>query len=609
MQPIFLPLLLAAAADAQILDVRATDLEGVVRLLGTGDGLRPVALVFLDAQCPISNRYGPRLNELHGVAREAEVELYGVLSDPTLTPAAAREYRDDYELDFPILFDSAGDLAARLSPTHVPEAFVVDKRDALVYRGRIDDRFEALGKLRPRVDSHDLLDAIEAVAEGRPPAHARTEPVGCLFEAWGDGGTPADVTYTRHVAPILNANCIDCHRPGDIGPFPLETYEDARRRARMIAQVARDRRMPPWHAEHGFGHFRDERALGERQIAVLQAWAEAGAPQGDAEAKLPPPPPRDSRWRLGEPDLLVEMPEPFEVPAQGDDIYRYFVIPSALTENKTVAAVDFRPGDPSVVHHCIAYRDPDGWARKMAAKDPQPGFDKFGDYTRGTNIDRKLLLECEQIAGWAPGAQPYVLPPDAGMWLPAGGDFVLEVHYHLSGKRTSDRSALALYFADEPVERYVEGLVIGTEQIDIPAGESHYRRHVWMNVPADVDLIDVSPHMHYLGKEVEAVATLPDGTREPLIRINDWDFRWQGTYFFREPVRLPKGTRLDVRFRFDNSAENPFNPSSPPVRVKEGWRTTDEMCLFYLTVVPDDTGEAEGLYRAMFASFMRPADG
>lgn len=599
----------AGEGRADLLDYRATDVEGVVHRFGVDGGPRPVVAVFLDTTCPIANRYAPRLNELHRAAREAGFEFYGVISDPAVTPRAARAHGEQYGLEFPVLFDASGELAARLQPTHVPEAFLVDAEDRLVYRGRIDDRFEAVGRLRQKVTSHDLLAAIEAVAGGSEPETARTEPVGCVFEAWDSRETAAGVTYTRDVAPILNANCVDCHRAGDVGPFPLQTHADARRRARMIAQVCGDRTMPPWRAVPGHGSFRDERVLSERQIALLQEWAEAGAPEGDPEQLLPAPPVPETRWRLGEPDLLVPMPVDYEVPAEGADIYRYFVVPSTLTEDRTVVAMDFRPGDPAVVHHAIVYVDREGWAREEDARDPEPGFSVFRDEgEEAGGIDDDVLFDIETIAGWAPGAQPYALPRGLGMRLAAGGDFVIEVHYHLNGKRTTDRSTLALYFADEPVDAHVEGLVIGTENIDIPPGEPGYRRHVWMKLPTAVDVIDVSPHMHYLGKGVEAVATLPDGTREPLIRIDDWDFRWQDTYVYREPVHLPRGTRIDATFRFDNSAENPFNPSSPPIRVKEGWQTTDEMCLLYLTVVPGDPSDLQALYMAMIASFLRTGD-
>ena len=596
-----------------ILGARAVDLDGGVRRLGMDEVTspsRPVALVFLDTACPVSNRYAPDLNELASVAADSDVAFFGVLSDPTLSPEDARAHRDDYGLEFPVLFDSAGDLAKRLAPTHVPEAFVVDLEDRVMYRGRIDDRFVAVGTLRKEITSRDLADAIAAVAKGDSREPARTEPVGCLFEAWDAPRPDESITYHRDVAPILSANCVECHREGDVAPFPLETYEQAKRRARMMASVTRSRYMPPWFAEPDSGHFRDERRLGDRQIAVLEAWARAGTPEGDPEAALPAPEVSSSRWRLGEPDLLVEMPVEYEVPANGDDIYRYFVVPSELTEDQAIVAIDFRPGDPSVVHHCIAYMDRTGVARRIDEKSEAPGFSVFGEQydADGERFEPNGLDTAQQIAGWAPGTQPYIMPEGVGSLLEAGGDFVLEIHYHLTGKATTDRSALALYFADDPDEsigRWAQGLVIGTQNVDIPAGEPEYWRHAWMEVPADMDVIDVSPHMHYLGKQVDVVATLPNGDEEPLIRIDDWDFRWQGAYFYRRPLHLPQGTRIDAYFRYDNSAENPFNPSSPPIQVGEGWRTTDEMCLFYFTVVPDDPSRTDDIYRAMFASFMR----
>ena len=302
------------------------------------------------------------------------------------------------------------------------------------------------------------------------------------------------------------------------------------------------------------------------------------------------------------------MPLDYQVPASGDDIYRYFVIPSELTEDKAIVAVDFRPGDPSVVHHCIAYMDRTGVAKRIDDGNDTPGFSVFGEHadSSGQRFQPNGLDTSSQIAGWAPGTQPYVLPPGMGSHLGAGGDFVLEVHYHLTGKATTDRTAMALYFADEPVERETVGMVMGTQDINIAPGDPDYWRQVWMEVPTDIDLIEISPHMHYLGKTVEVVATLPDGSEEPLITIDDWDFRWQGAYFYRQPVHLPKGTRIDAYFRFDNSAKNPFNQASPPIRVREGWRTVDEMCLFYFTAVPREAEDADKLMRASVDSFRRP---
>lgn len=606
-----LPSLALAAAlsappePAELIGYRALRLDGAVQRLGLDAelALHPVALVFLDTGCPISNRYAPELVEFAALAAEHEVEFYGVLSSPDLVASAARTWAEEYGVELPLLVDSAGELARRLEPEHVPEAFVISAQDELVYRGRIDNRYASVGRVRATISSHDLRDAIEAVALGEPIEPARTDAVGCIFESWGDQ-EPSEVTYERHIAPLLASACTTCHRAGGVGPFDLTSYESARRRARMSAYVIEERLMPPWHAKRGYGHFRGERALSASEIALFQRWAEAGAPRGEEEDVVVPAAPVEGEWALGEPDLVLEMLEPFEVPARGEDIYQYFVIPFDLVEERDLVALEFRPGDPSVVHHSILYVDETGWAREEDAKHAGPGFPTFGTSAEG--LDSLLFSgDALSIGGWAPGSDPYQLPEGLGIPLPARGDLIMEVHYHLSGKPASDQSSLGLYFADEPVERDILGLVIGTEEIEIPAGESTYQRHVWMDVPAPMDVIDLSPHMHYLGRDAQVVATLPDGTREWLLYVPDWDFRWQSVYVYREPFHLPAGSRIDCWISFDNSADNPDNPSSPPVVVGEGRETTDEMCLLFFNAVALDPADEERLSMASFASFFR----
>ncbi len=591
----------AQNATFGLIGARAVTIDGTIRRLGLEDGLRPVVLVFLDTTCPISRRFTPRLNELAALAAERGVSFYGVVSDPRVTWKEAVAFRDEYRIAFRILFDASGDLALRVRPEIVPEAFVISGRDRLIYRGRIDDRFASIGKLRPVIGSHDLLDAISGAAAGLLSEPVRTRAVGCVFEAWRSG-LPEQVTYNRHVAPILRANCVECHQQGGIGPFPLESFDQARRRSEMMAHVVRDRLMPPWRAAPGYGHFRDERILSERQIDVLVAWAESGDAKGDPGDLLPFAPPPPPGWRLGEPDLVLTMDEPFEVPADGEDVYRYFVLPGGLEGAREVVAIDFRPGDPSVVHHANIFVDYGGRGRALDAADPGPGFSVFGTGGGFMSYD-----DAGAIGGWAPGAEPFQLPEGMGMGLPGGGDVVVEIHYHLSGKKTEDRSSVAFYFAHEPIERYVDGFVIGSQDLDIPTGEAAYRRHVRMHVPSGITLTDVTPHMHYLGREARAVATLPDGREVPLIHIPDWDLRWQNIYTFREPIYLPAGSRIDAWFGYDNSGSNPSNPHQPPERVRWGWGSDDEMCELWVTFVPDDPGDRRKIIQASRMSWMQPA--
>lgn len=592
----------AAPSSAQgLLGVRASGVDGRVHRLGFETELKPLALVFLDPGCPIAKRYAPELGELATRAKKAGVAFYGVLSDPSLTPEDAKGFVRDFEIGFPVLFDATGDLAQRLRPTHVPEAFVINIKDHVVYRGRIDDRFADIGQARAKITKHDLRDAIDRVAASKasPPATVRTKPVGCDFESWADEA-PAKVTYAQHIEPILRQHCVECHRPGAFGPFSLTNYREAKRRARMSARVVKKGLMPPWRAEAGYGHFRDERRLSAREKQLLARWVSDGAPEGDAAQQLPRPALPTTTWPLGKPDLVVPMPVEYELPAKGPDIYRYFVV-KGFDEAKKIKAIAFRPGDPSVVHHVILYLDGSGEGRRLDAKDEEPGFSlpSTGGFRQSRNT--------YPIGGWAPGSEPRMYPRGHAMKVPAGGDLVVEIHYHLTGKKTKDRSSIGFYFApeDEKIEHEVDGLVFGTLAIDIPAGEAKYRRAVEFRTPAPFKLIDISPHMHNLGRDVEVTAAFPSGKELKLLKIGAWDFRWQNIYVYRDPPTLPRGTIIRARWSFDNSDANPANPSLPPKRVRWGWSTTEEMCELYMSFVAADPRSSQRIQSAAYAKYMQ----
>ena len=595
----------AAGDPVDLIGARVIDVDGHHHRIGVHMGkVQPAVLVFLDTACPVATRYVPTLNKLHGDARANGVALYGVLSNPAITWQASADFVEDFGVTFPVILDSTGDLALRLGPRVMSESFVISTADRIVYRGRIDDRFAAVGKLRTRISSHDLRTVVEAMAGGSQPQPYETEAVGRFHHDWsriGANGTgPGAVTYTRHIAPLLEANCVECHRQGGIAPFSLEGYDNAKRWHRMVSFMTGERLMPPWRAVPGFGAFRDARRLSDHQIALLASWSESGARRGDSSDTMPASVRSSSKWRLGEPDLVLSMPEPFRVPADGEDIYRYFVIPTGFAEDKVVTALEFSPGDANVVHHANYLMDYGGRARAEDAKDDEPGFSVFGT---GAFLDYNAW----GIGGWTPGADPYVLDKGLGMWLPKGGDLVLEVHYHLNGKATTDRSEVGFYFAKVPVSRYVDGVVIGTQNLRIPPGEENYWRRFSMTVPSGMTLTDVTPHMHFLGREFIAIATLPDGSETPLIRIADWDFRWQNTFAYREPVHLPAGSRIDAWMRYDNSADNPQNPAVEPETVTWGWETTDEMSELWIGFVPDSPADRQKIVSASEQSWYRPA--
>ena len=579
-----------------LIGTRVIDVKGRHHRIGVSAGeAQTAALVFLDTACPVATRYVPVLNELYRDEQNAGVALYGVLSNPNINWQESAAFVDDFSIVFPVILDSAGDLARRLQPRVTSEAFVVSTGNRVVYRGRIDDRFAAIGRLRTRITSHDLRNVMAEASRGRQLPPYETEAIGCFHHQWDtlneSDSAAGTITYSRHVAPLLAANCVECHRDGGIAPFSLEGYSNARRWHQMIAYMTAERLMPPWRAVPGFGEFRDARRLSAHQIALLRAWSQAGAPLGDPADSAPPAGRPRSKWRLGEPDLVLKMPKPFSVPADGDDVYRYFVIPTGFTEDKVVVALEFSPGDPKVVHHANFLIDLKGRARAEDAKDAEPGFSVFGT---GSFIDYNVW----GIGGWTPGADLYVLAKGQGMLLPKGGDLVLEIHYHLNGKATTDQSAVAFHFAKESVSQYLDGVVIGTQDIRIPPGDAAYWRHFSMTVPAGMTLTDVTPHMHFLGREFIALSTLPDGREEPLVRIADWDFRWQNTFTYREPVYLPAGSRIDAWVRYDNSADNPQNPSRTPKTVTWGWETTDEMGELWLGFIPDSPDDRNRIVHA-----------
>jgi hypothetical protein len=386
------------------------------------------------------------------------------------------------------------------------------------------------------------------------------------------------VTFTETIAPILYDNCVTCHRPGEAAPFSLISYEDAKKRGGSIARVTESRYMPPWHAARGFGQFADERGLTDTQITSIGQWVKQGMPQGDAR-KMPKLPQFPDGWHLGKPDLSLKMPTAFEVPASGPDIYRNFVLPTSLTEDKWVRAVEFHPSARKAVHHAIFSYIRGGSVAKIDGVDGRPGFGGITSLGLGAGPN---TAPSGSLGAWAVGTTPVSLQDGLAFPLAKGSDVVAQLHFHPTGKVETERSIVGIYFADKAPERRILnigqpgffGLLSG---IDIPPGEKNYSIKGTMKLPVDMRAYSAMAHAHYLGKEMKATATLPDGTVQPLLWIKDWDFNWQDRYNYKEPLLLPKGTQLDVTITYDNSADNPRNPSNPPKRVRWGLESFDEM--------------------------------
>lgn len=408
---------------------------------------------------------------------------------------------------------------------------------------------------------------------------------------------PEKVTFSEHIAPIVFTQCASCHRPGEAAPFTLLNYNDVRKHARTIVRAVSSRYMPPWQPEPGYGEFLNSRRLSDEQIDLIKKWVNTGMEEGDPK-KLPKLPEFASGWQVGKPDLIVAMDRDFEVPADGPDIYQNFVLPLNLKEDKWVTAVEFRATAPTVVHHVLYFVDGNGLGRKLEAensKSGKPGFPGMG--FRATSM----------LGGWAVGAVPQKMPHNLARLVPRGADLVLQTHFHPTGKAEKCRMTVALYFADKPPTRLLVdkfqlppsfGLFSG---VDIPPGKADFTVRDSFTLPVDIDLVGMNPHAHYIGKSLKAVAVLPDKTIKPLFWIKDWDFNWQGSYFYKDLVRLPKGTEIQVEVVWDNSADNPRNPNSPPIRVKWGEGTMDEMGAIFLVAVAAREEERPLLQKAIQA--------
>lgn len=390
-------------------------------------------------------------------------------------------------------------------------------------------------------------------------------------------GKPGSVTFNKDVAPLVFQHCSTCHRPGEVAPFSLLSYRDTSKRAKLIRSVVEDRVMPPWKAEPGIGHFSDDRRLTDEQVATFIRWIEAGTPEGDP-ADLPAPPKFVTGWKFGEPDLVVKMTEPYELAAEGPDLYRCFVIPMKVPAGKYLEAVEYRPGNRRIVHHAVLTTLPERVA--------QAKLDEADGKSFASGLAPPGQLLPGQLAFWTPGMEPRPLPDGFAAEFPNQSALVLQLHLHPSGKPETEQSSIGFHFTDQKPKGRLRLVLLNNSQIDIPAGEAKHVVKVSKTLPGPVDVYGLFPHMHLIGRSVKVTAALPDGTTKPLISINDWDFNWQNYYQYQTPVSLPAGTKLEGTWTFDNSADNPANPSHPPTRVTYGEQTTNEMAILMLDIIP-----------------------
>jgi peroxiredoxin len=573
--------------NTRIANFSLADAAGKKHALHDAEGKKAVVVVFLSFECPVSNSYAATLKALHRDYAGKGVAFIGIDGSDDLDAKQIEAKAREFGLPFPVFKDAKSVAADALKAETSPEAFVLDHNFYLRYRGRIDNTWAARLRRNQQTSEHDLKDALDALLAGKDVKVPATRAVGCPLARDREAVKAGKVTYHRDVLPILQNHCQGCHRPGEVGPFSLMTYQQAVNWADDVKDYTASRRMPPWKPVEGVA-FHDERKLSEQQIRTLAAWVAEGCPEGDPK-DAPPARTFTAGWQLGKPDLVLTVPEEITVGPAGRDFFRCVVLPTNLDEDKYVVALEMRPGNPRVLHHTLNFIDRTGKARELEQKEKErvkkPDEQDAGPgYTVAMGVG---FTPQGGLAGWAPGQMPRVLPEGTAYLLPRGADVVIQFHYHRTGRVEKDKTSIGLYFAKKPVKQKFEGMVIPGRFLFIPADDPKFPVRGGIEVMQDCTLHSVMPHMHMLGRSITVTVEPPDGKPFTLIAIKDWEYNWQETYFLKEPLAVRAGTKMRVEALYDNTAKNPSNPFSPPRAVIFGEQTDNEMCFVFLGATSD----------------------
>jgi peroxiredoxin/mono/diheme cytochrome c family protein len=547
-------------------------------------GHKAVVVVFLSFDCPVSNHYAATLADLHKAYAGKGVAFVGVNSSDDLDAAGMARQAEAFKLPFPILKDEKHALAEALKAETAPEAFVLDPNFVLRYRGRIDNTFAARLKKNQQTTSFDLKAALDDLLAGKDVALPATRAIGCPIPRDRVVAREGKVTFYRDVLPILQNRCQSCHRPGEVGPFPLLTYNQAVNWCSDIKEYTQNRKMPPWKPVAGPA-FHNERRLSDSEIATLASWVDANTPEGDPK-DAPPAAHFIDGWQLGKPDLILSVDEDVVVGPGGRDLFRSLVLPTNLPEDKYVVAFEVRPGNARVLHHTLNFIDLTGKGRELEKKEKERAK-KPGEQDSGPGYTVSMGIGFSPqggLGGWAPGQIGRYLPEGTGYLLPKGADVIVQAHYHRTGRVEKDRIQIGLYFAKKPAVTRLEALVLPGRFVYIPAGENHFGVNGTIEILQDCTLHSVMPHMHMLGREIKVTITPPEGKPYSLIAIKDWDYNWQETYFLKESQAIKAGTRIAVEAFYDNTDKNPSNPNRPAKMVIFGEQTDNEMCFVFLGV-------------------------
>ncbi len=548
----------ATPIGKKIDDFTASDFRGKEVSLKDFAGSKAVVVAVLGTECPQAKLYAPRLAELAERFKAQGVAFVGIDANQQDSVTELAHYAKEHGINFPLLKDAGNVIADQLGAVRTPEAFLLDGDRVVRYWGRIDDQYGfqdgGVAYQREAPERQDLAVAIEEVLAGKPVTVAVARSQGCHIGRIKQPVADSDVTYTKHIAKILNNNCVYCHREKQIAPFSLTSYDDAVGWAEMMREVVNENRMPPWHADPKYGHFSNDARLSDEEREQLNKWVDNGAPEGDPK-DLPEPPKFAEGWLIPKPDEVVYMPEEYDVPATGTVEYQRFIVDPGWTEDKWIKAMECKPGNASVVHHIIVYLVPSGV----------------------TPTGRAGRVRTNWLGAFAPGVRPQVLDDEMGRFVQKGSKLLFEMHYTPNGSAQKDRSYVGFKFADpSKVKREVAVQNAGNFTFKIPPGDPNHKVEADFTFRQKTLLLSVSPHMHVRGKDFRYDLVFPDGRSETVLWVPQYDFGWQTTYMLDKPMELPRGTKLHCVAHFDNSADNYANPD-PTKEVTWGEQTWEEM--------------------------------
>jgi thiol-disulfide isomerase/thioredoxin len=538
------------------------DIRCLTRSLSDLGESKGYALMFLNTTCPIAQRYLPRLEELHKKYAAQGIQLVGVYNSQDETPKDIAAHGLAAGLTFPLVWDEEQKCTRALGVERVPTAVLLDASKHVVYAGRIDDQYRP-GGVQPKVGRHDLVEAIEQLLAGQPIEVAETPVDGCKVTAWRTPHFDHPVTYHEHIEPILQKRCQSCHHEGTAAPFGLVSYDDAKAQAEMLVEVVRDGRMPPWYAHTEYGSFSNDPTMSREERDLVEAWALAGMPAGDP-AKAPKPLEfAETEWRIGEPDLVLTMKKPHKIQAEGFIPYKYIFLPPAFSEDTYVEAIEIRPHNRAVVHHCNAF-----YVDSVTMKAGTQSF----------------------LTGFVPGGMPFTLVPGLAQRIPKNAVVGLQIHYVTTGKEEESTISIAFRYSKDTVQKITHFTLLDPRDISIPPGDPFYEMQARSKLDKDVTLLGLFTHMHLRGRDMTFSARYPDGRQETLLQVPNYNFEWQLGYLCPRPPhekKLPAGTELEAVAHFDNSKFNPFNPD-PTYTVPYGDQSYDEMFNGFVFYVYDE---------------------